>query len=163
MTEIIAISVLILIIIVNIIIYKCLNKKYQEMSFQESFDLVGLPVITFKQKNNKFNFLLDTGANKSIINSEIVSSFQHKNSSIADASCFGMEGNKIQTSYINADVSYKGNTFNEDFQVIDMSAAFNNVKSEYGVTIHGILGSGFMNKYQYVLDFETLIAYSKKV
>ena len=38
------------------------------MSFREALDLVGLPIVTFYQGDKKLNFLLDTGANLSVIN-----------------------------------------------------------------------------------------------
>ena len=36
------------------------------------------------------------------------------------------------------------------------------MKKEYGVTIHGLLGTGFFQKYKYVLDFNEMVAYSLK-
>ena len=73
-----------------------------------------------------------------------------------------MEGNKINVSYIKASLIYKDKTYEENFQVVDMTASFNAVKAESGVTLSGILGNSFFKKYQYVLDFNSLIAYSKK-
>ena len=42
------------------------------MSFKESMDLVELPIITFYNNGKKLNFLLDTGANNSIINLSLI-------------------------------------------------------------------------------------------
>ena len=53
-------------------------------------------------------------------------------------------------------MKYTGN-----FQVVDMTAAFDSVKAETGVTIVGILGNDFFQNYKYVLDYNTMIAYSK--
>ena len=43
-----------------------------------------------------------------------------------------------------------------------MSDAFGHIKKDTGVTVHGIIGSLFFNEFKYVLDFDELIAYSKK-
>ena len=58
-------------------------------------------------------------------------------------------------------ISYKEQDFTSDFCVMDLSAAFDNVKNESGVTVHGILGNSFFTKYKYVLDFDELVAYNK--
>jgi hypothetical protein len=47
-----------------------------------------------------------------------------------------------------------------NFIVRDMADAFNEVKSNSGVTIHGILGSDFFQKYKYVINFNELVAYN---
>ena len=39
---------------------------------------------------------------------------------------------------------------------------FDTIKEDYGVTIHGILGTNFLDKYNYVIDFKDYIIYRKK-
>lgn len=154
-------AVIILAVIINGVDDYCRQRKRVNMSFKEAMDLTDLPVITFYNNGKKFNFLLDTGATMSVIDSNVLSNLSHEN--LDDAgSVYGMEGNRIEVSYVKALLEYKGRNYEEVFQVINMSAAFNQVKAESGVTLSGILGSLFFKKYQYVLDFESLIAYSKK-
>jgi hypothetical protein len=45
------------------------NRK--KISFKEALDLTELPVITFIGKEKKLNFLIDTGANNSILNESV--------------------------------------------------------------------------------------------
>lgn len=157
----ILLAVVILAIIINGVEDYCKQKKRVNMSFKEAMDLVDLPVITFYNGGKKFNFLLDTGATFSVIDSNVLDNFSHKKLD-DEGTLYGMEGNRITVSYIRALLEYKGMNYEEDFQVVDMSAAFNQVKAESGVTLSGILGSLFFRRYQYILDFESLIAYSKK-
>lgn len=157
----ILLTVVILAIIINGVEDYCKQKKRVNMSFKEAMDLVDLPVITFYNGGKKFNFLLDTGATFSVIDSNVLDNFSHKKLD-DEGTLYGMEGNRITVSYIRALLEYKGMNYEEDFQVVDMSAAFNQVKAESGVTLSGILGSLFFRRYQYILDFESLIAYSKK-
>lgn len=131
------------------------------MSFRESMDLTDLPIVTFYNNGRKFNFLLDTGATMSVIDSNALNNLKYIKSEDSGA-LFGMEGNKIEVSYIKASLEYKEEEYEEEFQVVDMSAAFGQIKTESGVNLSGILGSLFFKRYQYVLDFESLIAYSKK-
>ena len=74
----------------------------------------------------------------------------------------GMEGNPIESPVVEMELSYRDNVYKEEFQVVDMSAAFGAIKQESGVVLNGILGNSFFTKYRYVLDFKDLIAYSKK-
>ena len=57
-------------------------------------------------------------------------------------------------------IRYKGKDYSEEFQSIDMSIPFSNLKSDFGVNLHGILSSTFFQKYKYVLNFDELVAYS---
>lgn len=137
------------------------RNKTNHISFKEAMDLVELPIITFYNEGKKFNFLLDTGATISVIDSNALNNFTHekiKESGVV----YGMEGNTINVSFIKASLEHKGKLYSEEFQVVDMSSAFSKLKSESGVNLSGILGNSFFKKYQYVLDFESLIAYSKK-
>lgn len=130
------------------------------MSFQGTFDLTGLPIITFYQGENKFNFLLDTGANDNVIDSNALSSINHEVASYR-GTLTGLDGIKNEVTACNITFSYKTSTFPFTYLVKDMSAPFSMLKNEYGVNLHGILGSRFFDKFKYVLDFESLTAYSK--
>lgn len=136
------------------------QKKRVNMSFKEAMDLVDLPVITFYNNGKKFNFLLDTGATNSTIDSNVLSSLSYEKLN-TEGTLYGMEGNPIDVSYVKASLEYKNMNYEDEFQVVDMSPAFNRVKAESGVTLSGVLGSLFFHKYQYVLDFKELVAYTK--
>lgn len=131
------------------------------ISFGPGFALTELPIISLYQGENHFNFLLDTGSNDSIIDSNILNKLEY---AMADKqnSLIGMEGNKEIVSICNITLSYNGVDFPYEYNIRDMSAAFGSIKTESGVTLHGIIGSKFFNKYKYVLDFESLIAYAKR-
>lgn len=142
--------------------YSSNRNNYDKVSFKEALDLCDLPVITFINNGIKLNFLLDTGANKSVISCDAFKLPIEYNKSDKSGTIFGMEGNAREVSYINMDISYKNKVFNDTFQVLDMSAAFDRIKKNDGVTLHGVLSHNFFQKYKYVLDFDELIAYSKK-
>lgn len=137
------------------------RKNDVQVSFKESLDLCDLPVITFYNNGKKINFLLDTGANLSVIDSNILDQFDYKEYDVMGV-VYGIEGNIQNIKYVTMDILYKNMNFNEQFQVMDMGAAFGNVKSESGVTLHGILGNNFFKKYKYILDFDILAAIIKK-
>lgn len=137
------------------------NKNYN-MSFKEAMDLTDLPVVTFYSDTKKLNFLLDTGSNLSYINSSVLNSISCNKSNKDSMDTIGVEGNKVKVDFYKIKVSYKNQEFEEDFAARNLDDAFSVIKEESGVQIHGILGSLFFQKYKYILDFESLIAYSKK-
>ena len=56
----------------------------------------------------------------------------------------------------------KDNSFEDTFTILNMDSAFRQVKEDSGVQLHGILGSLFFQKYKYVIDFKSLVAYIRK-
>lgn len=131
-----------------------------QVSFREAYGLTGLPIVTFKQGKNKFNLLIDTGSTKSVILPSLLEVIKSTDLN-EKGTVFGMEGNVINTTYVSITFNLHKNGYKETFQVVDMSSAFNSIKQDTGVTIHGILGNSFFENYGYVLDFKDFIAYSK--
>lgn len=142
--------------------YKNIPKNV--VSFRESLNLVDLPIITFTCGKKKLNLLLDSGATCCIIDAKVLQSINKDNYTISQnkTECFGVEGNKISADLITLNISYSGLIFNEEFIINDMSKAFQEVKNESGVTLHGIIGSNFFVKHKYILDFDKMIFYNKK-
>lgn len=134
--------------------------KKNEMSFKEGFDLTEMPVVTFKCGDRKLTFLLDTGSNNSIIDSNVLDSIPHEMTD-ETSDLFGLEGNTVKTRICRIRLTYKDTDYEYDYLINDMSQCFGQIKRDTGVTLHGLLGSNFFNRFKYVLDFDSLIAYSK--
>ena len=133
--------------------------SYDSKSFRETMDLCELPIVTFMNNGKKLNFLLDTGASKSVIHSGALEGLTYKSIN-KSGDVYGMDGKRKDVSFINMSIEYRGKDYNEEFQSIDMSVPFSNLKADFGVNLHGILSSTFFQKYKYVLNFDELVAYS---
>lgn len=146
-------------------IKKLLNKLFgrveNAMPFGQGLDLTGIPIVTFKHKDMKLNFVLDTGSSNCSINEEIVQSLEYDEVENKSTNLIGMDGIKRIVPHCKIALSYKEQTFEYEFLISDMSEAFKHIKKTTGVTLHGIIGSDFFNQYKYILDFNELIAYSK--
>nr|DAW35351.1 MAG TPA: hypothetical protein [Caudoviricetes sp.] len=145
---------------------KLINKIFGEpndtMSFMESMNLIGLPVVTFFQGDKRFNFLLDTGSNRSIIDANILPQLKHGDIIKTNNSLTGLGGTYEGLRMCSISFYYKDKEYPYDEYLIqDMKAVFDSIKEESGVKLHGILGATFFNKFKYILDFNKLIAYSK--
>lgn len=157
------IGILLVVIVIAMIINAIEDnrkKNNSKISFRESMDLTELPVVTFYNGDKKLNFLLDTGSNVSHINSSVIHLLDHTKTD-QKTDTIGMEGNKVSNDICKMTVYYRNQRFEEDFIISDLNDAFDIIKQENGVQIHGILGSKFFEKYRYVLDFDELIAYIK--
>lgn len=143
-------------------IKKLLRKLFKDnsISFKQGFELTELPIITLYQENKKLNFLLDTGSNNCIIDSNVLDQINYTEHN-EKSNVFGMEGNKQIVSTCEIELSYKDKNYKYFYLICDMKNAFDSIKKESGVTLHGIIGSKFFNEFKYVLDFDELIAYSK--
>lgn len=155
---------IILLIIIGITLFRTLrglNKKDKtKISFKEAMELTELPVITFYNNDQKINFLLDTGSNDSHITRSALNFLEY--TMLDDHKPITSMGvSNLMAACCNITISNKNHTFNGTFVISDLDAAFNIIKKESGVQIHGILGSKFFQEYKYVLDFDELIAYLK--
>ena len=75
---------------------------------------------------------------------------------------FGVEGNYTKVNLTVISLFYNGIEYANDFMISNLDKPFNNIKSESGVTIHGILGNNFFTRNKSILDFEEMKAYFKK-
>lgn len=135
------------------------KKVKDKMSFRETMDLTGLPIVTFKQGDKKFNFILDTGAFSSIIDSRVLSNMNYtpiEGTSVG----YGIDGKEHVMERVGVVLTYKDKNYSDVFRVLDMTASFDSFKRDYGVNVHGLLSSSFFERYKYVLNYEELVAYS---
>lgn len=153
-------AVIFLAIIINGVedYFKCVDK----MSFKEAMDLTELPIVTFYQGKEKFNFLLDTGSNNSHISSEIVDRIKGIPAEGIE-NIQGVGGKVTSSEAIKTVLEYKSKTYEVIVVVGDyLNEAFKDIKESTGVQLHGIIGNDFLSNNKYILDFNTFIAYSKK-
>ena len=159
------IIILVIIALIAYIVNKVESTKKEinsRMSFKEALDLIELPIVTFYQGDKKLNFMLDYGSNLSIIDINAVNNLKLEYIKLNKVnSILGINGETRDAGFVNMKFYYKHLKFDYDFQYLDLSNVVNSLKQD-GITIHGILGNQFFTKYKYILDFNDLIAYSKK-
>lgn len=139
--------------------------KKTKLSFKEALDLTNLPVVTFFCKGKKLNFVLDSGATHSVINTSVVEDLALDVEKFTDFDGIGINtasGSILLNSYVRMSLQYDNKRiFDETLLVIDMTEQFNNTKQSTGVTLHGLLGSDFFSKNKFIIDYDILAAYVK--
>ena len=152
-------------VITGIIIYYTNNtvliktNPNQVFGFKTSIELTGLQIIVFYQNNKKYNFLLDTGSNVSYINK---SSNLQRSEVLSTDSFLSASGEETFCEIARIILCHEDKEYNYDVRVADLNEAFRNIKESYGVTLSGIIGCDFMEKYKYCLDFKEMVAYIRK-
>lgn len=133
------------------------------MSFKEALDLTDVPIVTFYEGDTKLNFLLDTGSSDSHISQTAADILQKTPTKIGFSCTTAMGKTSGDVHQIDAILSYKGSDYPQTLIITpSLDEAFEEIKRTSGVQLHGILGSDFFNKYNYVLDFKDMIAYVRK-
>ena len=140
---------------------KIFGIRDNEISFRQSYDLTELAVITFYQGETRLNLLFDSGSNLNIIDKGILPKLEYELTE-DKIDMQGLEGvTREQQDECVIKITHKDVTYECPFTISDLANPFSSIKKESGVTLHGIIGTVFFNKYKYVLDFDKLVAYSK--
>lgn len=146
-------------------IHKNKVKERNKMSFMEAFNLTEMTIVTFFNNGHKLNFLLDTGSNDAYISKSAskIKGLHYKNIPTNGTHITGSVGVCDCTEAISIPLTYRDNTYFTDLFVLEsLDESFKAIKETDGVQLHGILGTLFLQKHNFVLDFDELIAYKKK-
>lgn len=121
---------------------------------------MGLPVIPVKLFDAKSYALLlvDTGSDRSIMDITVYNHFKDQVTQTQPGQNIITTNGKTETTVIaqfdfTIDDSLK---YSEPFTCMDCSQGFHQIEKETGYQLHGILGTDFLVKHQWKIDFEKL-------
>lgn len=140
-------------------------RERNKMSFMEAFNLTEMTIVTFFNNGQRLNFLLDTGSNDAYISKSAskIKGLSYEYISTNGVNVTGSVGNCASTEAIRIPLTYKDNTYSTDLFILEpLDESFKSIKEANGVQLHGILGTLFLQKHNFVLDFDELVAYKKK-
>lgn len=138
------------------------EKDKQFISFEESFIGTKIPTLQFEIYGKQFRFLLDTGADNNYIDQSIMGFLREekKECAISKGTPFYTALGTSQSSFnCKLPFKYRGNEFEEEFNIADLSKGFEALESAKGLKVSGILGSSFFEKHKWQLDFEKLVVW----
>lgn len=122
-----------------------------------------LPVITLTNNGVALNFLIDTGSNVSHICPKVLKDIKYKTKD-SNTSISGIGGMTNESTVCIA--KFKDSLSKEYNIKLVISSSLEQstkcIKEATGVEIHGLLGTNFLQKYKYVINFEELSVYVKK-
>lgn len=129
-----------------------------KLSFADTMGDLSLPIVKLTNNGQTFNFLIDTGASLSIIDSEVLSKLKYASLS-TQGNAYGIDGNIIEVNYVRMNLAHEKAGFIEDFQVMRLNA-FDNLKKTNNIDLAGILGSSFLKRYNFIINFGELIIHT---
>lgn len=135
------------------------KKRTCEVSFRDTLLLAGIPIVTFKNGNKYFNFIIDTGATSSLINKSVINEFNADKIDGNDVVC-GLDPNvEFKSEKFKIQLECDNEKFDVTFGAIDLDATFNSLQEDSGIYVSGILGSDFLERHKYILDYNKMIIY----
>lgn len=135
-------------------------------SFEDKFDESRAPTLIVKIFDKKYRFLLDTGANKNMLQKDFLKEMlkyspkhpiqQRDDLVTRDAS--GKQRNTYSTELV---FKLRNMEFREEFMINEMKGV-QDFSNENNLNIVGILGTDFFDKYQWKIDFGKYIVWHKR-
>ena len=160
--EVVVISCILLVIPALIVIISKIHRQKDNFSFKNAFKLTGLPILIFEQDETDLIFILDTGSSVCVLDESSISKLKDFKYLDREDNLVDVNGGKVKRRYGLFKFKCDNIDFENEFLISDLTNIRESVKEDSGVSIDGIVGSDFFSKYQYIIDFNKYIAFSKK-
>lgn len=157
--EVVLVLLISAILLVDIIY--CVKKYKSRTSFKKFFDSIGNPIVPFACNSYKVFMLIDTGASSSYITEDAIKALNAKKLD-KHINSVGFGGMSEKSDIYSITLGYK----HKDYPVeVCASKALKqglySIYVNYGVTVHGVLGGDFLDKYNFVIDYKKYTIYRK--
>ena len=133
---------------------------YRTIPIKYSVYNIGLPVIPVKLFNetNSSLLIIDTGSDRSIMDIAVYNHFKDKITNSEQGQNIITTNGQTSSTLIAQFIFTIDDTlkFSEPFTCMECSVGFNQIEKETGYQLHGILGTDFLVKHQWKIDFEKL-------
>ncbi len=159
--SIIAVSIIVVLLLLFIISREH-NTKIDSISFDYNFEETHIPIIKLTSNNIEVSFLVDTGAQASYIDSNLISKIEAKKIKGLEGSVMGINSEGMSTDYYSVQLYYKDNPLPKmELQSFDFKKAMANSRESTGIYLDGILGGDFLSKNGYIVDYTNRTIYKK--
>lgn len=123
-----------------------------------------LPILTLMNNGMQLNFLLDTGSNISHIEPDTFGKLKTGECYTDESNVTGLGSSTTGTAFSCVEFEDK---LNNKYEVVmhiseTLRPMIESVYAHTGVKLHGLLGTDFINRYGYVMDFKKLKVYPNK-
>lgn len=158
---------IVLIIIIALLIYEIKNvNKIRNLvqvsnnfyDFNNDFENTQLPLFKLNINNESLYFLVDTGATINMIDENVLKEIKpnYKEETLLDNDIISITGVKsknesIVLTFFNDEYKQQ---FKENFVLIENCEAFEIMSKDSGKKVCGILGTDFIEKYKFIINFK---------
>ena len=128
MVIVVIIVMILLTVFTTITTYLHFTRFKLKFPFKDTMEKVGLPIVAFEQKGKPIYFLIDSGADNSVLNTSALAKLDYIELE-GGRNVYGIDGNQVQTSFVGVKFFSQNHSFVETFQVFDV-AGLDNVNNE---------------------------------
>lgn len=122
----------------------------------------GLPLILTTDNPKNLCFLIDTGSTNDVIFDFVYQHFKDYFTPTAESqNIMGIDGSFKSSFIINAELQFDDLRYKAPFVVLEANDAINQVQTETGIQIHGVLGIPFLVENKCLIDFNRLTIHNK--
>jgi predicted aspartyl protease len=137
------------------------NKSFLSFSFSQGFVSPNIPIATFYQGDKELHFIVDTGSDNNVINRDTLNDIKYE--MIEHNGTLAGVGGVYQVEACKIQFQLEDEEFTAKFLISDnLKEAFDAIRKEHAICIHGMLGSRFLMENNIILDFNSMTAYNKK-
>lgn len=132
------------------------NNKNETFYFENGVSSnVYTPLIDMKLNGVERTFIVDTGANMSLIDDSFYKDNENDFQFLSeiDMTLNGVAGTKNYKAYYILGGLGDDNSLKYQFLTSDLSGVRNSIKTSTGIDIIGILGADYLNRYGFTVDF----------
>lgn len=140
---------------------KLFKRKGDILEFSNNYKTHKLPFISLNFNGQKYNFLLDTGADVNVINESAFNVISNGTIQLIPNGLIITAGTDVMSQKANVPFKYINKKFEETFAIMNLDANFNFLHKKHGVLLHGILGSNFFEAHRWSIDFENMVLWTK--
>ena len=137
-------------------------RKYKvsrlSINIKKALETTGFPLILVENNDYIAYFLIDTGAGSNLINSRVINDFKYTPIE-GEASIVDVNGNNQEGKFVKFDFKYKDKHVMSDIFQVHEAVGLDRIFCNTDITVIGILGNPFLQKYGCVLDYSDLIIY----
>ena len=121
-----------------------------EISFEKIYTHTQIPIINVEINNTTHYFVIDTGANTNVLNESMAKTLPLTYTS-SNEKILGLNGSKHSTEEVYLTMNINSHEYSDYFSILDIDPVLSRIKFESGITVSGLLGTPFLNKYYAVL------------
>lgn len=139
------------------------DNNYYYYSMRNSFKKTGLILFKVDIENQLYNFLIDTGANVNLLSDTLFDKLSYSGTLTGDSTLVNFSENPSsinKNAIINFSITNKAYS-NIEFVLGDCNAF--NMQETYGIDLHGVLGSIFLQENNWAIDYEKLLIKIPKI
>lgn len=152
---------LLLIAVLGVISYIGIEKNKNRINFFSSYLRTELIIVSFYNNSKKLNFIVDSGANVSHLDSSIIPELkcEHISNPYSKISTAGGDIDAGEFVRINLTRVKTGNIYTAECGVLDLKSVMQDTIEEFGEDVHGVIGNDFLTKYGWIIDYPRLSIY----